>query len=168
MLTVIGVDPGTALLGFGIIEDSDPPQPLGYGVVMTQPDRPMGERLLQLYTELGALLDRFRPTVVALEQLFFARNVTTALAVGQARGIVLLVSAQRGIPVVEYKPAEVKQAVAGYGRATKAQMQEMVRLLLDLPAPPQPDDAADALAIALCHLQHARFERQLQVFRDGE
>lgn len=167
MGTVIGVDPGTALLGYGVIEDCEPPRPLAYGVVATQPDRPMAERLLQLYRELDELFQRYCPAAVAIEQLFFARNVTTALAVGQARGVVLLVSAQRGIPVVEYKPAEVKQAVAGYGRATKAQMQEMVRLLLDLPVVPQPDDAADALAVALCHLQTSRFERRLEESRGG-
>jgi crossover junction endodeoxyribonuclease RuvC len=166
MRTVIGIDPGMAWLGFGVIEDGESPAALVYGVVATPPDWPPCDRLLHLYHELGTLFDRFRPGVVAMEQLFFARNVTTALAVGQARGIVLLVAAQRRVRIVEYKPAEVKQMLTGYGRATKTQMQEMVRLILGLPEQPRPDDAADALAIALCHVQKSRLERRLGLERE--
>jgi len=156
---VLGIDPGTALLGYGVIADGEPLQALTYGVIRTDAGMPTELRLVRLYEELATLIDQWAPQIVVLEQLFFARNVTTALAVGQARGVVLLLCGQRGLPVAEYTPAQVKQAVGGYGRAGKRQMQEMVRLLLGLPAIPQPDDAADALAIALCHLQHGRSSR---------
>lgn len=155
-LRVVGIDPGMALLGYGIVTDADTPRALAYGVVSTAAHLRPEQRLVSLYEELLRILQQWQPEVVALEQLFFARNVTTALAVGQARGVVLLLCGQLGIPVVEYTPAQVKQAIGGYGRAGKRQMQEMVRLLLQLPEIPQPDDAADALAIAICHLHHLR------------
>jgi crossover junction endodeoxyribonuclease RuvC len=159
-MIVLGVDPGTALLGYGVIseeDDGNAPQALDFGVVATQPSEAMPTRLATLYDQLAALIERHRPDVLAVEQLFFARNVTTAIAVGQARGVVLLAAAKGGLDVVEYSPAEVKQAVVGYGKAEKGQMQEMVRLILGLEAPPRPDDAADALAVALCHVQTAPF-----------
>lgn len=155
----LGVDPGTALLGYGVLAGDSPPRVVDFGVIATSPKQRMATRLLQLYEGLTRIMRDFRPDVVVIEELFFARNVTTALAVGQARGVVLLAAAQAGVPVVEYKPAEVKQAVSGYGKADKPQMQEMVRLLLDLDQVPQPDDAADALAVALCHVQTDRFNR---------
>lgn len=154
-MRVLGIDPGTALLGYGVVAGTERPEALTYGVIRTAVGTPLEIRLVQLYEALASLMDEWSPDVVVLEQLFFARNVTTALSVGQARGVVLLLCGQRGLPVAEYTPAQVKQAVGGYGRAGKRQMQEMVRLLLGLPSIPQPDDAADALAIALCHLQHA-------------
>lgn len=154
---VVGFDPGTARLGFGVVAGDDDPQPLDYGVLETAASIPMPERLKQLYEGVCEILRTYRPDVCAIEQLFFSRNVTTALSVGQARGIVMLAAAQASVPVVEYKPAEVKQAVSGYGKADKAQMQEMVRLILGLQEAPYPDDAADALAVALCHVQSARF-----------
>jgi crossover junction endodeoxyribonuclease RuvC len=121
----------------------------------------MASRLLTIHEALGGLLDQFRPDAVAVESLFFARNVTTAMTVGQARGIILLAAAQRGIPVAEYSPSEIKQAVVGYGKADKRQMQEMVRLILGLAETPRPDDAADALAVAICHLQTAPFRSRI-------
>ena len=121
----------------------------------------MPDRLSALYDGLIALIDKHAPTVLAVEQLFFARNVTNAMTVGQARGVVLLAAARSGLPVAEYTPAEVKQAVVGYGKADKGQMQEMVRLILGLDRPPRPDDAADALAVALCHTQTAPFRARL-------
>jgi crossover junction endodeoxyribonuclease RuvC len=157
---VLGVDPGTALLGFGLIEEGDDgagPRALDYGVVATEPGTAMPDRLAALYDRLVELLAIHRPDVMAIEQLFFARNVTTAIAVGQARGVVLLAAAKAGVEVVEYSPSEVKHAVVGYGKAEKGQMQEMVRLILGLVETPRPDDAADALAVALCHLQTAPF-----------
>lgn len=160
-MITLGVDPGTALLGYGIIDGTDQPRVLAYGVVETGPERPMPERLLTLFEVVGDLIRRHRPDVLAVEQLFFARNVTTAIAVGQARGVVLLAAAQAGVPVVEYSPSEVKHAVVGYGKAEKSQMQEMVRLILGLDETPQPDDAADALAVALCHAQTAPFLARL-------
>ncbi|MGA7671148.1 MAG: crossover junction endodeoxyribonuclease RuvC [Nitrolancea sp.] len=158
---VVGFDPGTARLGFGVLEGDDAPAPLDYGVIETAAGEPMAERLKQLYEHVGEILRTYHPSVCAIEQLFFSRNVTTALSVGQARGIVMLAAAQAGIQVVEYTPAEVKQAVSGYGKADKAQMQEMVRLILGLQEIPYPDDAADALAVALCHIQSAHFRHAI-------
>lgn len=158
----LGIDPGTARLGYGLVVGDDPPRVLDFGVVETTPRDTMPSRLLLLHEAVSGLIREYRPAIVVIEELFFARNVTTALAVGQARGVVLLAAAQAGLSIVEYKPAEVKQAVSGYGKAGKEQMQEMVRLLLDLEEVPYPDDAADALAVALCHVQTRRFEESIQ------
>jgi len=152
----VGIDPGTARLGYGVI-DADGPRAVDFGVVETPSGLALPDRLAALFDRLTDLLADHRPRAVAVEQLFFARNATTAMAVGQARGVVLLAAARAGVPVAEYTPAEVKQAVVGYGRAEKGQMQEMVRLLLGLERVPHPDDAADALAVALCHAQTAAF-----------
>lgn len=156
-MITLGVDPGTALLGYGAVDSEPEPTALGYGVVATKPDRPMSERLVLLFDAVNDLVRRYQPDVLAIEQLFFARNVTTAIAVGQARGVVLLAAAQAGVEVAEYSPSEVKHAVVGYGKAEKSQIQEMVRLILHLPETPEPDDVADALAVALCHTQTAPF-----------
>ena len=153
----LGIDPGTAILGYGVIEGERDPVVVDYGVFETAPDLPMPSRLSVLFDRMTELLARHRPDAVAVEQLFFARNVTTAIAVGQARGVVLLAAAREGVPVTEYSPSEVKHAIVGYGKADKNQMQEMVRLILNLDEIPRPDDAADALAIALCHAQTAPF-----------
>ena len=159
-MLVLGLDPGIAITGYGLVEES----PEGdltcieYGTVTTPAGQPMPSRLLSIDAELGALIERYKPDVVAVEELFFCRNVTTALIVGQARGVVILTAARAGVPVSEYKPMEVKQAVTGYGRAPKAQVQEMVRLLLNLDHVPQPDDAADAVAVAVCHVHNVRLE----------
>lgn len=160
-MITLGVDPGTALLGFGIIRGEDVPELIEYGVVETTTAQTAAERLVRLYEAIWDLIHTYAPDELAIEQLFFARNVTTALAVGQARGVVLLAAAQHGMPVYEYKPSEVKQAISGYGKADKNQMQEMVRILLDLPHIPTPDDAADALAVALCHVQSSRLTRMI-------
>jgi crossover junction endodeoxyribonuclease RuvC len=117
----------------------------------------MPQRLLELFQDMKALIAEFQPDEVAIEKLFFGRNVTTAITVGQARGVLLLAAAELGIPVAEYTPAEVKQAITGYGNADKPQIQEMVQRLLNLPEPPRPDDAADGVAVAVCHLQHSRY-----------
>ena len=156
-MITLGIDPGTALLGYGVVAGDGEPTAVAYGVVETRADRPMPDRLLMLFDGVSELIHQYQPDVLAVEQLFFSRNVTTAIAVGQARGVVLLAAARAGTPVVEYSPAEVKQAVVGYGRAEKGQMQEMVRLVLGLDQVPHPDDAADALAVALCHVQSAAF-----------
>lgn len=156
-MRIVGIDPGTALLGFGVIDVDDDPVMVDFGVVETTADNAMHYRLMSLYESLTTLLDQFRPDAVAIEQLFFARNVTTAITVGQARGIALLVAAQADVPVFEYSPSQVKHAISGYGKADKHQMQEMVRIMLGLAYPPHPDDAADALAVALCHSQRSRF-----------
>jgi crossover junction endodeoxyribonuclease RuvC len=126
--------------------------------VTTSAGQPTPDRLVSIDRDLAALIERYKPDVVAVEELFFCKNVTTALIVGQARGVAILSAARAGVPVREYKPMEVKQAVTGYGRAPKTQVQEMVRLLLNLDHVPQPDDAADAVAVAVCHVHNVRLE----------
>ena len=158
----LGIDPGTARLGYGVIRGVEPSESLEFGIVETKSSEQMPSRLLQLHDELLGLIRDYRPEVMVIEKLFFSRNVTNAISVGQARGVAMLTAAETGIPVVEYTPAEVKQAVAGYGNADKAQIQEMVRLILGLDELPTPDDAADALAVAICHVQHAGFAESLE------
>lgn len=158
-MITLGIDPGTATLGFGLVSGNDRPELLTYGALITTPDTAMPERLVMLYDGIRDVIAEHRPDNVAIEQLFFARNVTTAIAVGQARGVVLLAAAQSGLPVYEYKPNEVKLTVAGYGGADKQQVQEMVRIELGLDSLPTPDDAADALAIAICHVYSNRLQR---------
>lgn len=162
-MLVLGVDPGTALCGYGLVRtENDDPSLVAYGAVSTPANSPLPLRLLRIYTELSALIREHRPDVAAVEKLFFAKNARTALTVGHARGVVLLVAAQANLPVFEYTPNEIKQAIVGYGRAEKHQMQQMVRMLLRLDHVPQPDDAADALAIALCHLQTAHLRELVE------
>lgn len=156
-IITIGIDPGTAILGYGVIAGDGDARLIDYGVFETAKDREMPDRLVILYDAVTRLIAEHDPDELAVEQLFFARNVTTAIAVGQARGVVLLAAAQQGVPVAEYSPSEIKSAIVGYGKADKRQMQEMVRIMLGLDAVPQPDDAADALAIALCHAQTRQF-----------
>jgi len=159
---VLGVDPGTATTGYALVaEDVEGNARLvRFGVIETRAHEAMAVRLRAIHADLSALIRESAPEAMAVEELFFSRNVSTALSVGQARGVVLLAAAQAGLPVYEYKPAEVKQALAGCGGASKAQMQEMVRMMLGLPEIPRPDDAADAIAVAICHL-HGRRLRQL-------
>lgn len=151
-MIVLGIDPGTAALGYGIVErhGGDRLRAVDHGVVVTSPDLPLGERLLAIHRAVADLIELHQPVVVAVERLFFSRNAQTAMAVGHARGVVLLAAAERGRPVQEATPNEVKSAIAGYGAADKEQVQRMVQLVLGLSAPPTPDDAADALAIAVC------------------
>ena len=157
-MVVIGIDPGTALTGYGLVQEKEDGglKVLGYGVIQTPPGLPMPERLLELHRQLREVILLHRPQSGAVEKLFFQRNVRTALSVGQARGVILLALAEAGLPVIEYTPLEVKLAVAGYGGADKNQVQQMVRALLDLDEIPHPDDAADALAVAICHVHSAR------------
>jgi crossover junction endodeoxyribonuclease RuvC len=159
-MLVVGIDPGTARTGYGFVRETTQGdlEVVDFGVIETPAHQSPEKRLLQLYTELRALFLLHRPETGAVEKLFFQRNVTTAIAVGQARGIVLLVMAEEGIPIGEYTPMEVKQAVAGYGSADKNQVQQMVKAILSLKQIPKPDDAADALAVAICHLHSNRFE----------
>ncbi len=164
-MRVLGLDPGTARLGWGIVEGAEEPRAVAYGTLTTPAGRPLAGRLHALFCELRTLVARYTPDTAALEELFFARNVRTAFAVGQARGMALVALAEAGLAVHEYSPLEVKQAVTGYGRADKAQVQEMVRALLNLAEVPRPDDAADALAVALCHLHAARTQALLEQAR---
>lgn len=157
-MVVVGIDPGTATTGYGFIrEENGVIEAIAYGVIITPAKVAQEERLLLIYKQLNELFLLHRPDLGAVEKLFFQRNVTTAIQVGQARGVILLAFAQMGIPVGEYTPLEVKQAVAGYGNAEKIQVQQMVKSILDLREIPRPDDAADALAIAICHLSSHRF-----------
>lgn len=156
-MIVIGIDPGTAITGFGVVEKSG--DRVGYidcGVFRTTPDFSAPDRLKILYDEFNLLLDKYHPAESATERLFFTNNTTTAIPVGRALGVILLTLAQRGIPWTEYTPTQVKNAVVGTGRADKQQMQFMVTRLLSLPKTPTPDDAADALGIAICHAHSLR------------
>lgn len=158
-MLVLGIDPGTATTGYGLVrETAQGMEAVDYGVILTPAGLSPEKRLVMLFEQLNDLLALHRPESVAVERLFFQRNVTTAMAVGQARGVVLLSLAKVGLQVFEYTPMEVKQAVCGYGGADKNQVQQMVRALLNLEEIPRPDDAADALAIAMCHLQSWRWK----------
>jgi crossover junction endodeoxyribonuclease RuvC len=161
-MRTLGIDPGTATLGWGVLDEQNGTlHPVDYGAITTPAGDAPAERLLRVHRELGELLRTYHPDAAAVEELFFSRNVSTALAVGQARGVVLLALAQAGVPVYEYKPRVVKQAVAGYGAADKRQMQEMVRVTLHLAKRPRPDDTADALAVAICHAYSAPLLRRM-------
>lgn len=155
-MLVLGIDPGTAITGYGLVtERGGSTAAVAHGVITTPSDLPLPERLVLLHRALRALIDQYRPDHAAVEELFFNKNVRTALAVGHARGVIMLTLAQAGVRIFEYTPLEVKQAVTGSGRADKRQMQQMVTLLLGLDHIPKPDDAADALAIGVCHLHSA-------------
>lgn len=152
-MLIIGIDPGTATTGYGLVRETVAGvEVVDYGVILTAAHERPETRLLQLFNELNRIMLLYRPQSGAVEKLFFQRNVTSAISVGQARGVALLTMAQNSVPVSEYTPLEVKQAVTGYGGADKNQVQQMVKALLGLESIPKPDDAADALAIAICHL----------------
>lgn len=158
-MLVLGIDPGTATVGYGLVrEGSDGSlQAIHYGVITTPPHLPMAARLKQIYDEVTQLIEMYQPDRAGVEELFFARNVTTAITVAQGRGVILLALTNAGLPVYEYKPNMVKQSISGYGGADKHQMQEMVRMLLGLEQIPRPDDAADALAVAITDIHSARY-----------
>lgn len=156
-MLVLGIDPGTAITGYGLVrEDEQGLALVTCGTISTPAGEPLSLRLQTIYRGLAALIEQYRPDQVAVEELFFSRNARTALAVGHARGVTLLALADAGVPLFEYKPLEVKQAITGYGGADKRQVQEMVRMLLNLDSIPKPDDAADAVAVAVCHVHSAR------------
>jgi len=160
-MIILGIDPGTAATGYGVLEVSGGPSceggygpcsVRGYGCVRTTPDQEKGERLDDIYRGIGRLIDEFHPDVLALERLFFNKNVKTAMLVGEARGIILLAAHQHRVPVEEYTAPQVKEVISGYGRASKREIQEMLMVLLAMDKRPTPDDASDALALALCHV----------------
>jgi len=156
-MRILGIDPGTGILGFGIIEaNGQKAQLVDAGVIRTPVKEDDAIRLQTIYEELTDIIVQTKPTVMSVEKLFFARNVTTAMTVAQARGVVLLCGRQAGLELFEYTPMQIKQAITGYGRADKKQMQEMVRVLLGLAVIPRPDDAADALAAALTHASQTK------------
>lgn len=153
-MRILGIDPGTGILGFGIIEaQATSVQMVDAGVIRTPVKEDDAVRLETIYDELTDIIAATKPEVMSVEKLFFARNVTTAMTVAQARGVVLLTARQAGIPIFEYTPMQIKQSVTGYGKADKKQMQEMVKILLKLTEVPKPDDCADALAAAITHAQ---------------
>jgi len=165
-MRILGLDPGTATTGYGIIDVEDGELKLvDYGVIETAAGEPAEQRLQSIFRQTNSLIATYRPERAAVEQLFFGRNITTAIAVGQARGVLLLALADAAIPISEYSPPKVKEAVTGYGKAEKAQMQLMVRHLLGLEESPRPDDAADALAVAITHARYVAFE--IAVDRSG-
>ncbi|MBR2473426.1 MAG: crossover junction endodeoxyribonuclease RuvC [Clostridia bacterium] len=151
-MRILGIDPGYAIVGYGVVDlNRSKFTPVDYGVITTPAKIPIEDRLLSIYNEVGAIMDKYKPDAMAVEELFFNSNHTTAIPVAEARGIILLAAKQRGIRQFEYTPLQVKSAVVGYGRAEKNQVIAMTTSLLGLPKPPKPDDAADALAIAICH-----------------
>jgi crossover junction endodeoxyribonuclease RuvC len=159
---IIGIDPGIAIVGYGMIDhQGNRLIPVQYGSIQTDSKKGESERLYEIYENLRDLVQEYKPEVMGVEKLFFNRNVTTAFMVGQARGIILLVAEQAGIPIFEYTPLQVKQAVVGYGQAEKRQVQEMVKVLLSLSKIPKPDDVADALGVAITHAHSSQITRLL-------
>jgi len=157
-LRVLGIDPGLADLGYGLVERDPATRKITWvehGTIRTTAGTPVAVRLLKIYLELSRIIREHAPHEVAVEELFFASNVSTAMTVAQARGVAILASAQLGVPLGEYSPPQIKQAITGSGRAAKRQVQLMVKAVLELPELPRPDHAADALAVALCHLHHS-------------
>lgn len=151
-MVIMGIDPGFAITGYGIVKyEGNKFSVIDYGAVTTPAHTSLSSRLLQLNTGLEEIIAKYKPDMVAVEELFFNKNIKTALNVGHGRGVALLSAARLGLEVFEYTPLQVKQSVVGYGRAEKAQIQQMVKAILNLPAVPKPDDVADALAVAICH-----------------
>ncbi len=152
-MRILGIDPGTGICGFGVIDSRTA---IDYGVISTPPHTPLADRLEDIYNSLHEIIDQTHPAVMAIEKLFFKQNITTGISVAEARGICLLVAKQCDLPIFEYAPNEIKMSLSGDGHAHKKQMQEMVRLHLGLATAPKPDDAADALAVAIMHSFVAR------------
>jgi crossover junction endodeoxyribonuclease RuvC len=158
-MRILGIDPGTGILGFGVvdIDGKGKASLVDAGVIRTPVNQPDSDRLLTIFDELSEIIKELKPEVMSVEKLFFAQNVTTAMSVSQARGVVLLLGKQHDLELHEYTPQEIKMALTGYGRADKKQMQEMVRVILTLKEIPKPDDAADALAAAICHSMTSKY-----------
>ena len=156
-MRILGIDPGLAIVGWGVVERVNGMtfRPIAYGSINTPAHTTVSSRLALIYKNLNHIIEKYKPDELAIEELFFTNNQTTGIAVAEARGVILLAAEQHGIPIAEYTPPQVKQAVVGYGNAEKRQVIAMVTSLLRLPAPPKPDDTADAIAIALCHGQSA-------------
>jgi crossover junction endodeoxyribonuclease RuvC len=162
-MKILGIDPGTAIVGWAFVEmRGQSPQPADYGAIITSQDMDPALRLECIHREISVLIDMHKPDCMSIEDLFFSSNAKTAIAVGQARGVIMLAAAQKGLPVVSYSPLSVKLTVTGDGRAEKPQVQRMVKVLLKLPQIPKPDDTADALAIALTHAYSYRMKEKSQ------
>lgn len=163
-MIILGIDPGLAIVGCGIIHyEGNRFKIISYGCITTPSTMSMPMRLKKIYDELNELIIEYNPEVVAIEELFFNTNVKTALLVGQARGIAILAAANNNKEVFEYTPLQVKQGIVGYGRADKTQVQQMVKTLLNLPETPKPDDVADALAVAICHAHTGNFKNMFKI-----
>lgn len=158
-MLALGIDPGTATVGYGFVSELDDGtlKAVAYGVITTPPTLAMPDRLEIIFNDLTALINQYQPERAAVEEMFFGKNITTAITVAQGRGVILLTLIQAGLPIQEYKPSYIKQSISGYGNAKKPQMQEMVRILLNLDAIPRPDDAADALAIAITDIHTSSY-----------
>ncbi len=151
-MIILGIDPGYAIVGWGVVDYQNTRfRPLAYGAITTPSDMEFSARLERIYDEMSLILAKYKPQEASVEELFFTNNKTTGIGVGQARGVILLACRKAGVPVSEYTPMQVKQAVVGYGKAEKKQVMEMTKVLLSLPSVPKPDDTADALAMAICH-----------------
>lgn len=163
LMKTLGIDPGTAITGYGILDDRNGEvKVIDYGCIRTSSKVPADKRLSQIYAGMKKIISKHKPKYIAIEKLFFNSNTRTAMAVGQARGVTILAAAESGVSVSEYTPLEVKMALTGYGRADKVQMQKMVKTLLKMDDIPKPDDAADALAIALCHVNTSNFNQKVE------
>lgn len=166
-MKILGIDPGYAIMGYGIVEmKGNHFSVCGYGALTTDSGMNMPDRLKHLYTQLMDIIREYEPDVAAIEELFFNTNVKTAIMVGQARGVAILACANSGLEIFEYTPLQIKQGLVGYGRAEKAQIQAMVKTILNLKAVPKPDDTADALAAAICHGHSAGFHNKFKNLRD--
>lgn len=165
-MIILGIDPGIAIVGTGVIQyENNKFKVLYYDAVTTKAHTPLEERIKLVYEGVGQLMDYYKPDALSMEELFFNNNAKTAFAVGQARGVILLAAANRNIPIFSYTPLQIKQAITGYGRADKNQVQQMVKSFLNLRAVPKPDDVADALAIAICHAHSHGFNSLLDKYK---
>ena len=163
-MRILGIDPGLAIVGYSIIEyKGSECKPLEYGAITTDSKTLFPDRVKIIYRELNNIIDQYKPDDLAIEELFFNKNVKTAIKVGQARGVEILAAANKGLNIYEYTPLQIKQAVVGYGRAEKHQVQEMVKMLLNLKEIPKPDDVADALAVAICHGSSLKFKEEFRM-----
>lgn len=161
-MVILGIDPGYAIVGYGVIKyEGGKMSVIDYGKITTEANIPLSKRLKLIYDSLTQLIETFKPDVVAVEELFFNSNVKTAIAVGHARGVIILAAANKNTKIAEYTPLQIKQAVVGYGRADKNQVQQMVKMFLKLKEVPKPDDTADALAVAICHANSSALSNQL-------
>ncbi|MBQ2889827.1 MAG: crossover junction endodeoxyribonuclease RuvC [Clostridia bacterium] len=157
-MRILGIDPGIAIVGYGVVDkEGNRYKTVAYDAVTTRAHTPLEERLLLVYKGIDEIIKMYKPDAMSIEELFFNNNAKTAVAVGQARGVILLAAVQNSIPIYEYTPLQVKQALTGYGRASKSQIQQMMKSILGLESVPKPDDVADALAIAVCHGNSMRF-----------
>ena len=163
-MRILGIDPGVAIVGFGLIESGPGVQRmLQYGVITTPAGQPLAARLAQIRRDMTELIETLAPDEISIEELFFSKNITTGIAVAHARGVILCAAEEQAIPIYEYTPMQIKQAVTGYGKADKRQVQQMVKLLLNLPEIPRPDDAADGLAIAITHAHSMRMRQNYRI-----